>query len=131
MTPIDAARQVIIDAARQVIASAAAEFAGSLAVLTSFQREGMIIIDMVQQIAPATPVLTIDTGRLPEATHRMISSVENRYGIRVERILPDPEEVSSMVSAHGKDLFRTGVPHRMLCCNIRKVRPLARRMEGL
>jgi len=29
------------------------------------------------------------------------------------------------------DLFRDSVPQRMLCCNIRKVRPLARRMVAV
>ena len=105
-----------------------AEFGASLAVLTSFQREGVIITDLVMKIAPEVPVLTIDTGRLPVATHQMIAKVEARYDIRVERIVPDPAEVDAMVSAHGRDLFRGGVAQRMLCCNIRKVRPLARRM---
>jgi phosphoadenosine phosphosulfate reductase len=59
----------------------------------------------------------------------MIASVEARYGIRVEKIRPDADEVESMVSLYGPDLFRDSVAHRTLCCNIRKVRPLARRMR--
>jgi len=61
----------------------------------------------------------------------MIGAIEARYGIRVERILPDAGEVESMVSLYGRDLFRDSVAHRTLCCNIRKVRPLARRMRGV
>lgn len=76
-----------------------------------------------------TPVLTIDTGRLPEATGQMIAAIEARYGIHVERIRPHADEVDSMVSLYGRDLFRESVAHRTLCCNIRKVRPLARRMR--
>ncbi len=104
------------------------EFGDSLAVLTSFQREGVIIIDLVRKIAPQIPIVTLDTGRLPAATYEAIAMVEARYGIRVERVLPDPSEVEAMVAVHGIDLFRESVPQRMLCCNIRKVRPLARRM---
>ncbi len=89
----------------------------------------MVILDLVLNAAPGTPVLTIDTGRLPEATHQMIASIEARYGIRVEKIRPDADEVDSMVSLYGRDLFRDSVAHRTLCCNIRKVRPLARRMR--
>jgi phosphoadenosine phosphosulfate reductase len=88
-----------------------------------------VILDLVLSAAPATPVLTIDTGRLPEATQQMIATVEARYGIRVERVRPDADEVQSMVSLYGRDLFRDSVAHRTLCCNIRKVRPLARRMR--
>jgi phosphoadenylyl-sulfate reductase (thioredoxin) len=117
--------------ANRVIESAVREFGTSLAVLTSFQREGMVIVDMVQKIAPAVPVLTIDTGRLPQATHEMIRSVERRYGIAIEHILPDAGEIASMVEAHGSDLFRDGYPQRLLCCQVRKVRPLERRMRGV
>jgi phosphoadenosine phosphosulfate reductase len=117
--------------ARQTIDAARAEFGESLAILTSFQREGVVILDLVLQAAPRTPVMTIDTGRLPEATFRMIEEVERRYGIAVERIVPDGQEVSSMVERHGRDLFREAVAMRMLCCNVRKVRPLARRMRGV
>jgi len=88
-----------------------------------------VILDLVLEAAPRTPVLTLDTGRLPEATHQMIGAIEARYGIRVEKIVPDAGEVESMVSLYGRDLFRDSVAHRTLCCNVRKVRPLARRMR--
>ena len=91
----------------------------------------MIITDLVMRIAPAIPIVTIDTGRLPASTLEMIATVEAHYGIYVERIVPDAAEVQSMMSAHGVDLFRDSVPQRMLCCNIRKVRPLARRMVAV
>jgi phosphoadenosine phosphosulfate reductase len=72
-----------------------------LAVLTSFQSEGVIITDLVMRIAPAIPIVTIDTGRLPASTLEMIATVEAHYGIHVERIVPDAAEVQSMMSAHG------------------------------
>jgi phosphoadenylyl-sulfate reductase (thioredoxin) len=117
--------------ARIHIQSAIEEFGGSLAVLTSFQREGMVIVDLTLKAGREIPVITIDTGRLPRETFEIISAVESRYGIRVERISPDPQEVAGMISAHGRDLFRDSVAHRMLCCGIRKVRPLERRMKGM
>ncbi len=107
------------------------EFGASAVVLTSFQREGVVIVDMVQKAAPGTTVLTIDTGRLPKATFEMIRSIEDRYSIHVERIHPDPAEVASMVESHGRDLFRDGYPQRVLCCQVRKVRPLARRLADV
>ncbi len=119
------------DSARLIIQAALAEFGTSLAVLTSFQREGIVILDLVMKAAPGTPILTIDTGRLPRATDEMIAQIEARYHIAVERILPDPDEVTAMVRSQGRDLFRDSVAQRMLCCNVRKVRPLARRMDGV
>jgi phosphoadenosine phosphosulfate reductase len=113
------------------IESALAEFGSSLAVLTSFQREGMVIIDMVMKADAKIPVLTIDTGRLPEATLQFITTVEKRYGIAVERILPNPDDVGAMAAAHGLGLFYDSVPLRMLCCNVRKIRPLTLRMASV
>jgi len=118
------------DSARRVIGAALSEFGGNLPVLTSFQREGVVILDLVHQVAPGAPVLTIETDRLPAATQQMIAQVERHFGVTVERIFPDADEVRAMVESHGRDLFYDGVPQRMLCCNIRKVRPLARRMAG-
>jgi phosphoadenylyl-sulfate reductase (thioredoxin) len=123
MTPVESASQILSDAF--------AEFGSSLALLTSFQREGVVILDLLARIGVRLPVITIDTGRLPSATLDMIESVERRYGITIERLEPDESEVEAMVSTHGKDLFRDSVPQRMLCCNIRKVRPLALRMRGV
>lgn len=119
-----------IASANDIVLSAVKEFGASLAVLTSFQREGVIITDLVTRIVPGIRVVTIDTGRLPAATHEMIAMVESHYGIRVERIRPDPNEVEAMVSAYGAELFRDSVPQRLLCCNIRKVRPAAVRFAA-
>jgi phosphoadenosine phosphosulfate reductase len=120
-----------VESAQRIIDSALREFSGKTSVVTSFQREGVVIVDMVQQAAPGTPVLTIDTGRLPEATFKMIASIERRYGITVERILPDPAEVASMVESQGIDLFRNSYAQRVLCCHVRKVRPLAKKLVGV
>jgi phosphoadenosine phosphosulfate reductase len=118
-------------AATQAVDAALCEFGTSVAVVTSFQREGCVILDLVQKAAPGTPVLTIDTGRLPEATFEMIRTIERRYSITIERILPDPAEVASMVESQGIDLFRESVAQRMLCCQVRKVRPLTRRLRNV
>jgi phosphoadenylyl-sulfate reductase (thioredoxin) len=117
--------------AQATIQAAIAEFGRNLVIVTSFQREGVIILDLVLGAAPRTPVITLDTGRLPAATHKMIDRIERRYSIAVERVRPDPAEVTAMVETHGRDLFRDSVAQRMLCCNVRKVRPLERRMASV
>jgi len=119
------------ETANRVVESALREFGPSAAVVTSFQREGVVILDLVQRVAPGTPVLTLETGRLPAATHEMIGTIEKRYGITVERIHPDPAELASMVESHGMDLFRDSYPNRLLCCQVRKVRPLAKRLASV
>lgn len=123
MEPVASAREIVADAIR--------EFGHFLIVLSSFQREDVIVTDLVLGAAPATRVLTLDTGRVPPATNQVIEDVERRYSIAVERIVPDADEVAAMVALHGRDLFRESVPNRMLCCDIRKSRPLALGLRGV
>jgi phosphoadenosine phosphosulfate reductase len=107
------------------------EFGSSLAIGTAFQAEGMVILDMAARISPAVRVFTLDTGRLPEETYRMIETVRERYGVTVETVAPDTGEVEAMVGLHGPNLFYREVPLRNLCCEVRKVRPLERKLREL
>jgi phosphoadenosine phosphosulfate reductase len=120
-----------VAAAREIVSSAIREFGSSLAVLSSLQREDIIVTDLVLKIAPGTRVMTLDTGRVPPSTEQIIAEIEQRYSIKIERIQPDPAEVEAMVSKHGQDLFYGSVPNRMLCCEVRKSRPLALGLSGL
>ncbi len=91
----------------------------------------MAIVDMAARIDPGVRVLTIDTGRLPGQTLEMVERVHQRYGLRVEVLRPDEGETAEMIHRHGRDLFLDSVSRRRLCCEIRKVRPLERALEGL
>jgi thioredoxin-dependent adenylylsulfate APS reductase len=117
--------------ALEVLEWAIGRFGRRLAIATSFQAGGMVILDMASRISSGIRVFTLDTGRLPAETYRMIDTVRERYGIQVEIVQPDAAEVESMVSRHGQDLFYREVPLRMLCCHIRKVRPLERKLAEL
>ena len=107
-------------------------FGDHVAIVTSFQADGMAIIDMASRIRPDIRVVTVDTGRLPQATLEFVEQVRAHYpqaSIEVET--PDADEVDAMVNRHGLDLFRDGVDKRLTCCQIRKVRPLLRALDGL
>lgn len=117
--------------AAEILSWAADTYGGGFAVSTSFQSEGMVIVDMVARVAKNVRVITLDTGRLPAETYQMIETVRERYGIRVEVIYPDAGELESMVNLHGPNLFYRETALRMLCCNIRKVRPLDRKLREL
>ncbi len=107
-------------------------FGDRLAICTSFQAEGMVIIDMAARINGGdTRVFTIDTRRLHDETHALIDAVKRRYGIEIEVVEPDDSEVEAMVSTHGPDLFYEAVSKRRLCCQIRKSRPLKRKLAAL
>ncbi len=106
-------------------------FGERLAICTSFQAEGMAILDMAAGHNPAVRVFTIDTGRLPGETYDLIEQVRRHYGIAVEVLMPDSEEVKAMATRHGPNLFYESAPKRMLCCEVRKARPLERKLGTL
>jgi adenylyl-sulfate kinase len=117
--------------ASELVDWAIEHYGRNLAISTSFQKEGMIVIDMAVRLASHVRVFTLDTGRLPDETYQMIETVRGRYGIQVETVVPDPKELESMVAKHGPNLFYRDVPLRMLCCQVRKVRPLERKLASV
>ena len=117
--------------AGEILSWAIETYGDGFAVSTSFQSEGMVIVDMVARLVTNPRIFTLDTGRLPAETYRMIEAVRLRYSVSVEVVCPDAAEVESMVALHGPNLFFRASAMRMLCCNIRKVRPLDRKLKEL
>jgi phosphoadenosine phosphosulfate reductase len=104
----------------------------AIAVVTALQAEGMAMLDMATRIRPDVRVLTVDTLRLPEATYRFIDEVRAHYPeARLEVLTPDQDAVQAMEQRDGRDLFRKSVPLRLQCCQVRKVQPLVRALDGL
>jgi phosphoadenylyl-sulfate reductase (thioredoxin) len=118
-------------AAGELLSWARETYAGEFAIATSFQKEGMVIVDQACGSGGRCRVFTLDTGRLPDETHQMIETVRVRYGISVEVVAPLQQEVEAMVSAHGRDLFYQSTDLRGLCCDVRKVRPFQRKLAEL
>src|SRR4051794_1561007 len=102
--------------AESLIRWAIEEYGQRFAVVTSFQSEGMVVLDIALRISPGIRVITLDTGRLPPETCEMMETVRRRYGIPIEIVMPDHAEAENMVTRFGPDLFRNSVPERRLCC---------------
>ena len=114
----------------ETVAWAIERYGDGLVLSTSFQKEGMVILDMAVRRNSRIHVLTLDTGRLPEETYRMIETVRERYGVSIEMVAPARSEVERMTTQHGPNLFYRDVASRVLCCRVRKVRPLERRLAS-
>ena len=65
---------------QQLLTWAIKNFAPKIALSCSFGApEGLVLLDMMHRIDPAARVFTLDTGRLPQATHDLIDRVRDRY----------------------------------------------------
>jgi thioredoxin-dependent adenylylsulfate APS reductase len=119
--------------AAQLVSWAISTYGSEFAIATSFQKEGMVIVDLAYRAAgPAgCRVFTLDTGRLPEETYQIMEKLRERYGISVETVSPLAEDLEQMVADHGPNLFYESPELRRMCCEIRKVRPMQRKLQGL
>lgn len=117
--------------ASEILAWVIETYGTSFAIATSFQKEGMAILDLATRISPHVRVFTLDTGRLPDETYRMVETVRERYGIATEIVQPEPIEIQRLIAPRGPDLFYESVEGRHSCCDVRKVRPLERKLATL
>lgn len=61
----------------------------------------------------------------------MHDQIRERYGVRIDGYFPEAQKVEEMVRARGLNCFYRSMELRKLCCDIRKVQPLWRALDGL
>ncbi len=107
-------------------------FGDRVAISTAFQLDGCALIEMAARIRPDVRVFSVDTGRLPQETHDLAQALRDRYPqMRLELLSPDADQLQRLVAQQGANGFRSSVDNRLVCCNVRKVQPLTRMLEGL
>jgi phosphoadenosine phosphosulfate reductase len=101
-------------------------FAKRTAIVSSFGAESVVLLHKVAQIEPTTPILFLNTGKLFGETLRYRDRLQDALGLTdirsvgphpIERLERDPEGVLWSRNADS-------------CCNLRKVVPMRRALEG-
>ena len=95
----------------------------------SFGAEDMVLTDMIARGFRGIEIFTLDTGRLPEETFRLMAEVKARYGVAIEVYFPRSSAVEEYVAAHGPNAFYDSIELRKRCCHVRKVEPLQRALR--
>ena len=106
---------------------------GRIAFSTSLGIEDQAILDAIARIGKAEgefDVFTLQTGRLFPETEETLVRSEERYGVPIRSLKPDPKEVLELVAQDGIFGFRHAIENRKRCCEIRKVRPLNKGLAG-
>jgi len=111
---------------RELLECIIRDFKGRVAVVSSFGAESAVLLHMVAEVDPSTPVIFLDTGKHFWETLSYRSMLIDRLGLTgVRSIEPDPA-----------DLARTdpdGTLHKIdgdACCHIRKTIPLEKALTG-
>jgi phosphoadenosine phosphosulfate reductase len=118
-----------IDRARRLLAAIEKNHSPT-ALASSFGAEDMVLLDLIARDGLGISIFTLDTGRLPDATHQLIAQVRKRYGLEIDVYSPWPDSVDAYVAEHGIDGFYDGVEERKACCAVRKVEPLKRALAS-
>ena len=102
------------------------QFAGKIALVSSFGTESAILLHMVAQIDKATPVIFLETGKLFPETLAYRDALSARLGLTgVRNIHPKPAQLATW-DPEGT-LWEKDAE---LCCAIRKTNPLDEALEG-
>jgi phosphoadenosine phosphosulfate reductase len=97
------------------------EFGQRIAVLSSFGTESAVLLHMVAEAAPHTPVLFLNTGKLFGETLRYRDTLINRFGLtNVQVVAP---KLAAVAARDPKGTLWARDPDA--CCRLRKVEPMA------
>ncbi len=111
---------------QDVLRWATETYGNKLAIVTSFQPTGIVTLHMMSEIAPGTPVLTLDTGLLFPETYELMDQLERQLNLNLTRVRP-VQTVAQQAESHGPALWDRDPD---LCCNLRKTVPLVAALAG-
>lgn len=101
-------------------------FPGDIAVVSSFGAESVVLLHMVAEIDPETPVIFLNTGKLFGETLRYRDRLQERLGLTdLRATAPHPSDLQAQDPNGG--LWNSNSD---ACCYVRKVLPLERALAG-
>ena len=105
----------------------AADNIDDLAVTTSFQSSGLVILHLMKQVRPDVPVLFLDTGFHFAETLEFRDRIAKSWGINVVELRGEHGSPKRQAEIYGPGLYRRNPD---LCCTINKVQPLQHALAG-
>ena len=104
----------------EIIAWASHRFGEGLVMATGFGPEGIVILHIVQQVAPQTQVFYLDTDLLFPETYQLRDRLEQHFNIKLTRV-STTLSLDQQAEQFGPELW-ANEPDK--CCRARKVEPL-------
>ena len=101
-------------------------FPGRIALVSSFGADSAVLLHMVSQVDPETPVIFLDTGKLFPETLAYRDTLVARLGLTDVRAIRPLASDAQSLDPRGT-LAETNPD---LCCRFRKVEPLERALRG-
>ncbi len=94
--------------------------------------EDMVITHLLHSQGVKSEVFVLQTGKLHTQTLDLLHTVQKQFGSQRTIRIYEPEAKASadFEAIHGKDAMYKSISLRKQCCDIRKMQPLARALEG-
>ncbi len=134
------AHQSIADAAALNDTLAGLDLAGRLSLVaglggravftTSLGIEDQVIAAVIGTQRLPIDIVTLETGRLFPETIALIAETEERFGMSIRRFHPEQADIDAYAAKYGLNGFYESVEARHACCGARKLKPLAKALEG-
>ncbi len=102
-----------------------------IALASSLAAEDQVLTAMLLSRHPQAKVFTLDTGRLPQESYDVMAASMAHYNLHYDVLCPDGAKIEALTALHGPNLFYASRENRSLCCHIRKVEPLKRKLGTL
>ncbi|MCG0314170.1 MAG: phosphoadenylyl-sulfate reductase [Calditerricola sp.] len=106
---------------QELLALAVERFGTKVALACSFGAEDVVLVDMLVKINPEVPIFYLDTDKHFRETYETRDRLSARYGISFVQVKP-ALTLEEQAARYGERLWERD-PN--LCCNLRKVEPLA------
>lgn len=113
-----------------MIAFALETFGKRIAIGTSLQKTGSVIIDMASKSGFDFSVFFVDTLFNYDETIEFYHDIQKHYGIEIDRLTPDPKDIEKLFETFGQFPYYSEFG-RLRCCEIRKRLPLLRKLKDL
>ena len=97
---------------------------------TSLSAEDQVITDIIFRNDLDIDIFTLDTGRMFPETYATFQKTLDKYQKSIKVFFPDANEVERLMTEKGAYSFYDSVENRKQCCEIRKVKPLIRALQG-
>ncbi|GAB5352648.1 phosphoadenylyl-sulfate reductase [Qipengyuania sp. 483] len=95
--------------------------AGDAAIVSSFGAESAALLHLVSRIDPSVPVLFLDTGKHFPETLAYRDELADRFGLNLVNLYPDLDDLKTRDETGLRWSYDPDG-----CCELRKVRPLAK-----
>jgi phosphoadenosine phosphosulfate reductase len=116
-------------ALENLLRDAATEFT-DIRLASSLAAEDNVLFDAIARLQLPIAAFSLETGRLNAETLAVLPALQARYGSTPRCIYPDGQAVQVYVDTHGADAFYDSIEMRKACCDVRKVEPLNRALQG-